>query len=269
MKKIICAVLMAAAVFALAGCKKSNKKNDNDAVSAIKGRGVFVLGLDDSFPPLGFRSDDNEIVGYDIDLAKEVAKRLGVDFRAQPIDWDAKEMELSTGKIDCIWNGLTITPEREEALALTKAYLNNDQVLVVRNDGAIKTLADAAGKKVGIQSGSSAQDAVEANPDFKASLKELVAFRENLTALNDLETRGIDGVVMDSIVAAYDIAQSGKPLTIVTEVLAKEGYGIAFRKNDIKLRDAVQSTLEEMAKDGTVEAISKKWFGSDITVIGK
>ena len=94
MKKIICAVLMAAAVFALAGCKKSDKKNDNDAVSAIKGRGVFVLGLDDSFPPLGFRSDDNEIVGYDIDLAKEVAKRLGVDFRAQPIDWDAKEMEL-------------------------------------------------------------------------------------------------------------------------------------------------------------------------------
>ena len=124
MKKIICAVLMAAAVFALAGCKKSNKKNDNDAVSAIKGRGVFVLGLDDSFPPLGFRSDDNEIVGYDIDLAKEVAKRLGVDFRAQPIDWDAKEMELETGKIDCIWNGFTITEDRKNALSFTEAYLN-------------------------------------------------------------------------------------------------------------------------------------------------
>lgn len=267
MKKIALLIAAAAMAVAFTGCKKQ-QKSDN-SLEALKARGVFVLGLDDSFPPMGFRNDDNEIVGFDIDLAKEVAARLGVEFKAQPIDWDAKEMELSTGKIDCIWNGLTITPEREEALALTKAYLNNDQVLVVRNDGAIKTLADAAGKKVGIQSGSSAQDAVEANPDFKASLKELVAFRENLTALNDLETRGIDGVVMDSIVAAYDIAQSGKPLTIVTEVLAKEGYGIAFRKNDIKLRDAVQSTLEEMAKDGTVEAISKKWFGSDITVIGK
>ena len=109
MKKIICAALLTAAVFALAGCKKSEKKAEGDAVAALKSRGVFVLGLDDSFPPLGFRSDDNEIVGYDIDLGKEVAKRLGVDFRAQPIDWDAKEMELETGKIDCIWNGFTIT----------------------------------------------------------------------------------------------------------------------------------------------------------------
>ena len=249
MKKIALLIAAAAMAVAFTGCKKQQKADNS--LEALKARGVFVLGLDDSFPPMGFRNDDNEIVGFDIDLAKEVAARLGVEFKAQPIDWDAKEMELSTGKIDCIWNGLTITPEREEALALTKAYLNNDQVLVVRNDGAIKTLADAAGKKVGIQSGSSAQDAVEANPDFKASLKELVAFRENLTALNDLETRGIDGVVMDSIVAAYDIAQSGKPLTIVTEVLAKEGYGIAFRKNDIKLRDAVQSTLKEIGKNGT------------------
>ena len=110
---------------------------------------------------------------------------------------------------------------------------------------------------------------MEHNPAFKASLKNIVPFKDNLTAMNDLETRGVDMVIMDSIVAAYDITQSGKDLVIVDDVLAKEAYGIAFRKNDLKLRDAVQSVLEEMAADGTAEAISKKWFGADITVIGK
>ncbi|MBQ1628957.1 MAG: amino acid ABC transporter substrate-binding protein [Treponema sp.] len=267
MKKIAFVVMACMLVSALTGCKKV-QKTDN-SLENLKARNVFVLGLDDSFPPMGFRNEDNEIVGFDIDLAKEVAARLGVEFKAQPIDWDAKELELSTGKIDCIWNGLTITPERLEALAFTKPYLNNDQVLVVRKDSGIKSFSDAAGKVAGVQNGSSAQDALEHNPAFKASLKNIVPFKDNLTAMNDLETRGVDMVIMDSIVAAYDITQSGKDLVIVDDVLAKEAYGIAFRKNDLKLRDAVQSVLEEMAADGTAEAISKKWFGADITVIGK
>lgn len=267
MKKIICAVLMAAVVFALAGCKKSNKKNDNDAVSAIKGRGVFVLGLDDSFPPLGFRSDDNEIVGYDIDLAKEVAKRLGVDFRAQPIDWDAKEMELETGKIDCIWNGFTITEDRKNALSFTEAYLNNDQVLVVRADSGINSLAGAKDKIIGIQSGSSAQEAVNDNAAFASSISKLIMFKDNITALNDLDIGGVDGVVMDSVVANYSIAQTKKPFKVIDESLANEGYGIGFRKNEPELRDAVWNILKEMQKDGTVTAISQKWFGRDISTI--
>ena len=267
MKKIIYAVLMAAAVFALAGCKKSDKKNGDDAVSAIKGRGVFVLGLDDSFPPLGFRSDDNEIVGYDIDLAKEVAKRLGVDFRAQPIDWDAKEMELETGKIDCIWNGFTITEDRKNALSFTEAYLNNDQVLVVRADSGINSLADAKGKVIGIQSGSSAQEAVDDNASFASSISKLIMFKDNITALNDLDIGGVDGVVMDSVVANYSIVQTRKPFKVIDESLANEGYGIGFRKNEPELRDAVWAILKEMQKDGTVTAISQKWFGRDISVI--
>ena len=267
MKKIIYAVLMAAAVFALAGCKKSDKKNGDDAVSAIKGRGVFVLGLDDSFPPLGFRSDDNEIVGYDIDLAKEVAKRLGVDFRAQPIDWDAKEMELETGKIDCIWNGFTITEDRKNALSFTEAYLNNDQVLVVRADSGINSLADAKGKVIGIQSGSSAQEAVDDNASFASSISKLIMFKDNITALNDLDIGGVDGVVMDSVVANYSIVQTRKPFKVIDESLANEGYGIDFRKNEPELRDAVWAILKEMQKDGTVAAISQKWFGRDISVI--
>lgn len=267
MKKIILAVLMAATMLALAGCKKSDKKAGGDAVAALKARGVFVLGLDDSFPPLGFRSEDNEIIGYDIDLAKEVAKRLGVDFRAQPIDWDAKEMELETGKIDCVWNGFTITEERKNALSFTEAYLNNDQVLVVREDSGINSLADAAGKIIGIQSGSSAQEAVDDNPTFASSIAKTFMFKDNITALNDLDIGGVDGVVMDSIVANYSIAQTRKPFKVINESLANEGYGVGFRKSEPELRDAVWNILKEMQKDGTVTAISQKWFGRDISTI--
>ena len=267
MKKIICAAILAAAVLAMTGCKKSQKKEGADAVSALKTRGVFVLGLDDSFPPLGFRSENNEVVGYDIDLAKEVAKRLGVDFRAQPIDWDAKEMELETGKIDCIWNGFTITEERKNALSFTEAYLNNDQVLVVRSDSGINSLADMKGKTVGIQSGSSAQEAVDDNADFAASISKLIMFKDNITALNDLDIGGVDGVVMDSVVANYSIAQTKKPFKVIDESLANEGYGVGFRKNEPELRDAVWSILKEMQADGTVAAISQKWFGRDISFI--
>ncbi len=268
MKKLVAiAVALMCVASLFAAPKKSKKAAKVNAVEALKARGTFVLGLDDSFPPLGFRSDDNEIVGYDIDLAKEVAKRLGVTFKAQPIDWDAKEMELETGKIDCIWNGFTITEDRIAALSFTQAYLNNDQVLVVRADSGIKTLADMKGKTVGIQSGSSAQEAVEENKNFAKSIGNLVYFKENITALNDLDIGGVDGVVMDSVVANYAISQSKKPFVVLSESLANEGYGIGFRKSEPELRDEVWSILKAMKADGTIEAIGKKWFGKDISAI--
>lgn len=237
--------------------------------SAAKKVNKFVLGLDDSFPPMGYRDADNNIVGYDIDLAKEVTKRLGLELVCQPIDWSAKEMELKTGKIDCIWNGFTMTEERQKKMAFTSAYLENAQVVVVRADSGIKTLADLNGKKVGVQAGSSAQDALEEAKDFKASLKEVVEFQENVTALNDLEIKSIDGVVMDLIVANYCIQQGKKDFVVLEETLSPEKYGIAFSKKNRKLRDSVQQTLEAMAKDGTLAEITKKWFGSDISKIGK
>ena len=244
-----------AAIMVLASCSKAENE--------------FVLGLDDSFPPMGFRDDANEIVGYDIDLAKEVASRLGLKFRAQPISWSAKEQELNTGKIDCIWNGLSITPERLEALAFTKPYLNNAQVVIVRADEKINSLSDLAGKILGVQAGSSAADAIDENPEFKASLKSIVDFNDNIMALNDLEIGGLDGVAMDSVVAEYSLKVTGKPFVILKESLAPEQYGIAFKKDNTELRDKVQKALEDMAADGTVAKISEKWFGSDISIIGK
>ncbi len=267
MKKMICAILALFVVLTIVGCKKKSD-SEGDAVKALQSRGEFVLGLDDSFPPLGFRDNDtNEIIGYDIDLAKEVAKRLDVKFKAQPIDWDAKELELSTGKIDCIWNGFTITEERKKQLSFTEAYLNNEQVLVVRADSGIKTLADMKGKILGLQSGSSAQEAVDDNPSFASSIGETVYFKDNITALNDLDIGGVDAVVMDSVVANYSIAQTNKPFVIIGEALANEAYGIGFRQNEPELRDKVWETLKEMVADGTVEKISKKWFDKNISVI--
>lgn len=267
MKKTFVVLAFALAVAMLFGCSK--KTAEDNSLEALKSRGEFILGLDDSFPPMGFRDDSNEIVGFDIDLAKEVASRLGVKFRAQPINWDSKEQELATGNVDCIWNGLTITEERKNALSFSKPYLKNAQVLVVRQNSGIKNLADLAGKNIGLQAGSSAADALEAATEFKSSVKSVIEFKDNIMALNDLEVGGVDGVVMDLIVANYAIATSGKPFSVLEEQLSPEEYGIAFRKNDVKLTDAVQQTLEAMYKDGTVEKISAKWFGSDITSIGK
>jgi polar amino acid transport system substrate-binding protein len=262
MKRMLCAILCLAA-FATAAIAADN------SLKSVKDKGQFVLGLDDSFPPMGYRNDNNEIVGYDIDLAKEATKRLGVKLVLQPIDWNAKEQELNTGKIDCIWNGFTITDERQKAMAFTKPYLKNAQVVVVRKDSGYTTLASLKGKEVGLQAGSSAADALEAAKDFRASLKSVIEFKDNLTALMDLEAKGVDAVVMDLIVANDNIKRSGKDYAILPESLAPEQYGVGFRKGDLALRDAIQSTLEAMAKDGTIAAITTKWFGSDISIVGK
>ena len=269
MKKIFSIMLVCLMAASLAFASGKKDSGVDNSLEALKARGVFVLGLDDAFPPLGFRDDANNIVGYDIDLAAEVCKRLGVELKCQPIDWTAKEQELNTGNIDCIWNGFTMTPEREAALSFTKPYLDNAQVVIVRSDAGIASLADLAGKKIGLQAGSSAADAVEVNPEFKATLAEVVEFKDNLTALMDLEIGGVDGVVMDMVVGNYSIMTTGKDFVTLSESLSSEKYGIGFRKNDVQLRDEVQKILEEMAADGTVAAISAKWFGSDISVIGK
>lgn len=262
----VVAVLCFAALVFAGGKAESGEDN---SLAAIRESGVFVLGLDDSFPPMGFRNEDNEIVGYDIDLAREVTKRMGVTLKLQPIDWNAKEQELNTGNIDCIWNGFTITPERAKMINFTKPYLKNAQVLVVREDSPVKTLKDLKGKTVGLQAGSSAANALEDAADFRASLKGVVEFKDNLLALMDLEARGVEAVVMDLMVANDNINRSGKAYRILSEDLAAEEYGIGFRKQDAALRNEVQRILEEMAADGTIAGIAKKWFGADISIVGK
>ncbi len=263
---ILVAFALFAASLAFAG---GSKETGDQSLAKVMQKKAFVMGLDDSFPPMGFRDENNEIVGYDVDLAREVTRRMGVQLVLQPIDWNAKEQELNTGKIDCIWNGFTITEERAKVIAFSKPYLKNAQVVVVRKGSSFKGLKDLAGKKVGLQAGSSAAGALEASADFRASLKGVVEFKDNLMALMDLEAKGVDAVVMDLMVANDNINRSGKAYEILPEDLSPEKYGVGFRKNDLALVAEVQRQLDAMAADGTIAKISTKWFGADISIVGK
>ena len=142
-------------------------------------------------------------------------------------------------------------------------------MVVVKKGSGYSTLASLKGKTVGLQAGSSAAGALEGAKAFRASLKDVVEFKDNLTALMDLEVRGVDAVVMDLIVANDNIKRSGKPYVVLQESLAPEVFGVGFRKTDLALRDAVQGALEAMAADGTLAKVTTKWFGSDISVVGK
>jgi polar amino acid transport system substrate-binding protein len=263
---LLCALLAAGAVFA--GGSSAQAGGDK-SLENILSKKKFVLGLDDSFPPMGYRDENNEIVGYDVDLAKEVTKRMGIELVLQPIDWNAKEQELNTGEIDCIWNGFTITDERKESVLYTPPYLKNAQVVVVKQSSPVQTLKDLTGKTSGTQAGSSSVEAIDEAPEFKASLKEVIEYKYFLTALMDLDVGGVDSIVIDLVVANDNINRSGKAFRILKETLGEEEFGIGFRKNDKALADKVWATLLEMAKDGTVAKIATKWLGADISIIGK
>lgn len=247
---------------------KQQQEQTDDSFQKIKDKGVFVLGFDENFPPMGFK-EGSEYTGFDIELARALFQRLGIELKLQPIDWKANIMELNSGNVDCLWNGLTITEDRKKEIIFSEPYLKNEQVVVVMDSSPVKTLADLEGKKLGLQSGSSANEALDANEVFKSSLSEVVPFKDNMTAFMDLESGGLDAVLVDSIVAGYNITTSGKPYRILDEKLAPEEYGIGFRKGDVALRDAVNAELEKMAADGTLAQISTKWFASDITTVGK
>ena len=247
----------------------SNAKQEDTSLQYILDRGKFIVGLDDTFPPMGFRDDANNIVGFEIDLAQAVSDKLGVELVLQPIEWDAKEQELATKNIDAIWNGFSITEERLANLTMSDPYMENSISLVVAKDSEIASMEDIAGKRLAVQSGSSAQEALdsEENKEFKDSVGKINEFASYVTALMDLETGNSDAVLMDSVVANYMINTAGKDFTILDDALVAEEYAVGFRKGDQALCDAVNNALKELKEDGTVETIATKWFGSDITTI--
>ncbi len=188
--------------------EQAEAAEDDDSLRKVLDKGTFVLGLDDSFPPMGYRDDENNIVGFDIDLATEVCKRLGVELVVQPIDWDSKELELNSGSIDCIWNGMSITDERIEKMFIPMAYIANSQIIIVGDGSGIATKADLNGKVIGLQAGSSALDALQADAATYEAAKEVVEYADNVTAYMDLKAGRIDALVVDSVVGFYVIAHS-------------------------------------------------------------
>ena len=222
---------------------------------------TFTVGFDASFPPYGYQ-ENGEYVGFDLDLAQEVCDRNGWELVKTPIDWDAKNIELNGGSIDCIWNGFTMNG-REDDYTWTPAYINNTQVFAVNKSSGIKKAADLAGKNVLVQADSSALAALqdEENTDIKAladSFGSLTQVPDYESTLMELEAGSADAVAMDEGVALTKQAQNDN-IVILDDVISQEQYGIAFKKGNDELRDQVWSTLLEMEKDGTVDKIAAKY----------
>jgi|LSQX01.1.fsa_nt_gb polar amino acid transport system substrate-binding protein len=282
MKKILKVLILVVVISLIfVGCSKSdsnnsdannNSNNNNineEAPETPEKPKTLTVGFDQNFPPMGFVGDDGEFTGFDLDLAAEVCRRLDMELILQPIDWGSKDMELNSGNIDCIWNGFTMNG-REEGYTWTEPYMDNEQVIVVRPDSGIETLADLAGKIVCVQIDSSAEAALEKDrPELTATFAELVKVADYDIALMDLETGAVDAVAMDEIVANYRLEKGDIDMVILEEGIASEQYGVGFKLGNTDLRDLIQSELEKMAADGTMAEISKKWFGKDITTLGK
>ncbi|MDO5038053.1 MAG: amino acid ABC transporter substrate-binding protein [Tissierellia bacterium] len=223
---------------------------------------TYIMGLDDTFAPMGFRDESGEIVGFDVDLAQDAAKRMGIDLDLQPIDWAMKEAELDAGNIDFIWNGYSVTPERAEKVDLSEPYLENSQIIIVMADSDVKTKADLAGKTVTLQAESSALDALNADEEFRASLgADPVEYATNVECFKDLEAGRSDAMVADGVLARYYIKQNGEEnYRILEEDLGKEEYAVGIKKGNTALLEALNQALADQKADGTYDEIYSKWF---------
>ena len=239
-----------------------------DDKAASNQKATFTVGFDQDFPPCGYVDENGEFTGFDLELAKEAAKRMDMEIKLQPIDWDSKELELSSGSISCIWNGFTMNG-RENDYTWTESYMDNSQVFVVKSDSGIKTKADLAGKIVTAQTDSAALNALNGDDfkDLKASFKELLTCAQYNTAFMDLEAGAVDAVAMDIGVAKYQIEGKESKFIILDEPIVKEQYAVGFYKGNTEMRDKVQKALDEMAADGTFKKISEKWFGYDVCTL--
>lgn len=270
MKKKIIALALAAVLVVLTLGLASCTGGDNpgaagESGTSDAGKKTLTVGFDAEFPPMGFKDDKGNYVGFDLDLAKEVAKRLNMEIKLQAIDWNSKDAELKNGNIDLIWNGFTMTG-RENDYTWSKPYMKNQQVIVVLNNSRITKLDDLKGKKLALQLDSTAEKALAAKKEFKDSLGKVLTTGTNLDALNELKMGAVDAVLMDEIVAQYNITKQGGNYKVLEEPLAAEEYAVGFLKGNTELRDKVQAQLDAMAKDGTLSKISNDWFGKDVTV---
>ena len=252
MKKIF--VLMMLFTLLVSGCGKSSGEK-------------IVVGVDDEFPPMGFRDESGELVGFDIDLAKEVEKRMGVAFEFKPIIWNNKREEIESGNVDIIWNGLDITDERKEYMIFSKPYMDDRQIFLVKkgDDQNIRAEGDLEGKIIGVQAGSTAQTYFNEDEVLKKLLSGMKVYNKFNDGLAALERGDINVFICDESIARYEIHLRPDSFDIID---VTSGYltevAIGFRKNDTELRDRVQKVFDEMVKDGTAGKISEKWFQADL-----
>lgn len=258
----------------LAGCGSSSNESttsepkEDTSLTDVQAAGHFTLGLDADFAPMGFTDDNGEIVGFDIDLAKAVGEKMGVDVEVKPIDWDSKDMELSSGKIDVIWNGFSITDERRQEVLFSNPYLSTKQSIVVKKGSDITKKADLAGKKIALQDGSTSEDALKADTATYESVGDdnISRFKENSQVLMEVDSGRADAAVIDEVFVRYYLQKENllDKYTVLEEGFDEEDYGVGGRKGDYALMEAINKALDECKADGTTSEISKKWFGEDL-----
>ena len=241
----------------------SETEEENAAPESVQtqeeGTRQFVIGFDAEFPPYGYKDANGEYTGFDLELAQEVCNRLGWELVKQPIDWDAKDMELDSGSIDCIWNGFTMNG-RENQYTFSTPYVDNSQVFVVAEASGISALSDLAGKSVGVQKDSSALAALEGDQKALAdTFASLNQYGDYNTAFMDLEAGAIDALAIDIGVASYQISSRDGGYLMLEEQLSTEQYAIGFKKGNTQLKDTVEGVLLEMAEDGTVKKLAEKY----------
>lgn len=255
---VILTLIMTCALTACGG-KDATKKESKD---------TLVVGLDDTFAPMGFRDAKGKLVGFDIDMAKAVGKKLNmkVDFKA--IDWDSKEMELKSGSIDCVWNGMSVTPERKEKMALSAKYLDNKIVVMALNssDVDVKDSSELANLKIGTQVDSSALAMIKADKNYKSFADNVSEYDTYDDAIMDLKAGRVDVIVVDQVLGEYANKNLDGIMKKCEFSFGNDYYVIGFEKSNTKMRDKVNKALKELIDDGTASEISKKWFGEDIVV---
>jgi len=249
-------------MFALTGCGDKDKEADADAKETI------IVGLDDTFAPMGFRDESGELVGFDIDLARAVAEELGMNVEFKPIDWKAKEAELSAGTVDCLWNGMSVTPDRIEGMALTYKYLNNKIVLMslASSDLDVTSADQLKDLKIGTQASSAALEMLQANEAYDSFKDNISEYDKYDTAIMDLKAGRVDVIAVDQVLGEYTNNNLGGEMKECTYSLGDDFYTIGCASDNTELRDKINDALKKLIDNGKATEISEKWFGKDIMV---
>ncbi|WP_438832767.1 amino acid ABC transporter substrate-binding protein [Streptococcus pluranimalium] len=270
-KKLMTVLALAVAALFLVACgsNKAKEKTSKDNWKTYQEKKTVTIGFDNTFVPMGYKDKSGKNVGFDIDLANAVFKEYGIKVKWQAINWDLKETELDNGNIDMIWNGYSVTKEREKKVAFTNSYMKNEQVLVSKKSSNITDFKDMKDKVLGAQSGSSGYEAFSANPKvLKDFVKDGDATQyETFTqALIDLKNDRIDGLLIDRVYANYYLQEEGDidQYNIVTGDFEGEAFAVGARKADKTLVNKVNAAFKKLYEEGKFQEISNKWFGEDV-----
>ena len=265
---ILAVAVMFTSVFVLSGCGNNDNSANDESLKYVEDNGELIVGLDDTFAPMGFRDNAGKLVGFDIDLANAVCKNLGIKAKFQPIDWDAKDAELKSKKIDCIWNGMSATPERQESMSLSKKYLNNRIVIMTADKSVnIKSADELKDIQIGTQAESAALETMQAADNFKDFEKNIKEYKSYDEAILDLKAGRTQCIVIDEVLGEYKNSKMGEKLFVSDYSFGDDFYAIGFRKGETELTNKVNDALQALIDDGTAEKISKKWFGKNIVVL--